>query len=248
MSDEDEEVAPLLNALTATQSARVLEEVGRVTAAELWDLHVLKLWRAPSDMPTPGSDDEAELAEQTETHLLGVLEDEGLLLVRATADSAEGAPLLRRLRAFVLALLRKGHNAAQVHASARAMADSLPSLQTDPERAFAFAPTVPETCEAPVKEAIAEAVVQALGLGAADPLLGLLASPMALQISAAEMEDESEVDEGGDIGDTSDEEDDEDGDEDEEEDEEASDEEASDEGEEEEPEAGGSPPPKRRKE
>ncbi len=239
MSDEDEEVAPLLNALTATQSAHVLKEVGRVTAEELWDLHVLKLWRTPSDMPTPGSDDEAELAEQTETHLLGVLEDKGLLIVRATADSADGAPLLRRLRAFVLALLRKGHNTAQVHASARAMADSLPSLQTDPERAFAFAPTVPETCEAPVKEAIADDVVQALGLGAADPLLGLLASPMALHISAAEMEDESEVDEGGDIGDTSDEEDYEEDDEDEE----ASDEESADE-----TEAGGSPPPKRRKE
>ena len=117
------------------------------------------------------------------------------------------------------------------------MADALPSLQTDPERAFAFPPIVPETCEALAKKAIERAVVQALGLGAADPLLGLLASPMALHISEAEMDYESEIDEGGDIGDTSDEDDDEE----EDEDEEASDqEESADEGDGE--------PPKRRKE
>ena len=242
MSDDDEEAPPLLNALTATQTAHVLNEVGHVVADVLWDF-VLYRFEA---LPPPGSDDEAELAERTETHLLDELADKGLLVVRATADPTDAALLFRRLRALFLALLRFGHVTAEVHASARAIisraiTESLPSPQADPEHAFDLPPIVlnSESCEAFVKDAIKRAVVQALGLGAADPLQGLLASPMALHISEREMDDESEVDEGGDIGDSSDDEEDEESDD------------ASDEGEEaseEETEEGGSPPPKRCKE
>lgn len=223
MSDDDEEAPPLLNALTATQTAHVLNEVGHVVADVLWDF-VLYRFEA---LPPPGSDDEAELAERTETHLLDELADKGLLVVRATADPTDAALLFRRLRALFLALLRFGHVTAEVHASARAIisraiTESLPSPQADPEHAFDLPPIVlnSESCEAFVKDAIKRAVVQALGLGAADPLLNLLASPMALHISEAEiLLAESEVDEGGDIGDSSDDDEEDEDDEDEDEDE-----------------------------
>ena len=221
MSDDDEEAPPLLNALTAAKSSYILDEVGRVVADELW------IWRSPlrysvRDMPDPGSVAEADLAKQAETHLLGVLKDKGLLVVRAAADPTDAAPLLlRRLRAFVLALLRAGALPAKVHHRGGMVADSHPSLQTDPVHAFAFPTAIlPESCEALVKDAIKRAVVQALGLGAADPLLNLLASPMALHISEAEiLLAESEVDEGGDIGDSSDDDEEDEDDEDEDEDE-----------------------------
>lgn len=245
MSDTDEDAPPpLLNALSVTKLMHVLEEVGRATADELWNLHALKLWHTAADLPTAGSEDEAELVERTETHLLGVLEDNGLLLVNAAAANNDGgAALRRRLRAFVLALLRIGHRAAKLHVEARAVADALPSAQTDPEKSFAFPATVPETCEALVKDDLRCAIVHALGLGEAEPLRGFLASPMALRVSEAEVDEESEVDEGGDIGDSSDDDEDEDEDDGESDD-------ASGEAEEEEEDAAapGSPPPKRRKE
>ena len=129
---------------------------------------------------------------------------------------------------------------ATLHANNRAKLDSLPSLQTDIEHAFSFPAMVPETCEVLVKDTIKDAVVQALGHDAADPLRDLLASPKALTLSEVEMADESDGDEGGDIDDTSDEE------EEDEDDDEASGEE--EEASEEETEEGGSPPPKRCKE
>ncbi len=242
MSDDEEDTPPFLNALTVVKSSYILKEVGRVTAGAMWDLHVLKVWRNQNfDAELlADSDDEAALTEMTETHVLGVLERADLLVVRAPADPTDSAPLLRRLRAFFLALLRAGYVKATLHANNRAKLDSLPSLQTDIEHAFSFPATVPETCEVLVKDTIKDAVVQVLGHDAADPLRNLLASPKALTLSEVEMADESDGDEGGDIDDTSDEE------EEGEDDDEASDEE--EEASEEETEEGGSPPPKRCKE
>ena len=163
MSDDEEDAPPLLNALTTAKSSYILKEVGRVTAEAMWDLHVLRVWSNPHGKLVADSDDEAALAEMTETHVLGVLEQADLLVVRAAADPTDSAPLLRRLRAFFLALLRAGYGKATLHANNRAKLDSLPSLQTDIERAFSFPAMVPETCEALVKDTIKDAVVQVLG-------------------------------------------------------------------------------------
>lgn len=197
--------------MTAVKSSYILKEVGRVTAEAMWDLHVLKVWSNPHGKLVAYSDDETALAEMTETHVLGVLEQADLLVVRAYVDGDCGHATwrLRRLRALFLALLRAGYAQATLHANNRAKLDSLPSLQTDIEHAFSFPATVPETCEALVKDTIKNAVVQALGHDAADPLRDLLASPKALTLSEVEMADESDGDEGGDIDDTSDDEEDE---------------------------------------
>lgn len=242
MSDDEEDAPPLLNALTTAKSSYILKEVGRVTAEAMWDLHARKVWSNPNfDAELlADSDDEAALAEMTETHVLGALARADLLVVRAAADPTDSAPLLRRLRALFLALLRAGYVKATLHANNRAKLDSLPSLQTDIECAFSFPAMVPETCEALVKDTIKDAVVQVLGHDAADSLRDLLASPKALNLLEVEMADESDGDEGGDIDDTSDEE------EEGEDDDEASGEE--EEASEEETEEGGSPPPKRCKE
>ena len=241
MSDDEEDAPPLLSALPVAKSSYILKEAGRVTAGAMWDLHALKAWRHPRHEPVANSDDEAALAEMTEAHVLGALARADLLVVRAPVDGDRGhASRLRRLRALFLALLRAGYAKAALHATNRATLDSLPSLQTDVERAFSFPAMAPETCEALVKDTIRDAVAQALGHDAADPLRDLLASPKALALLEMETADESDGDEGGDIDDSSDE------GEEEEDDDEASGEE--EEASEEETEEGGSPPPKRRKE